>query len=216
MSDETARPPSEPLVAQIEALRRRLSTLEKHELVELAAQLTATYVLEGLGTIGQATLEATPAAKGYDAVGDETFAGMLRRLKVQRPNDPALEKFIVNGEHIQVRTPMGNVDVTEYRRPVAPASAPVTTPPPASMPTPRESVYNRELYGEPPANQRGTAPRPNAAAAGGATSPNGPAPAQNRPAAPPPANPAGQPAAAKDANAKEPAGKDRFRMIELD
>ncbi len=200
MADETQRPPPEPMAREIEALRRRLATLEKHELLELAVELTATYVLDGLGTIGQATLEATP--KGYDTVGDETFAGMLRRLKAQRAGDAVLEKFIVNGEHIQVKTPMGNVDVTEYRRPAAPAAAPSPSAPPAAVPTPPGSIYNRELHGQPPASARGGSPP---------QSQSGPPPSASAPSA----NPNAPKDPGKDPKDQKPQG-DRFRMIELD
>ncbi len=198
MSDPTPKAP-DPLAREMEALRQRFSALDRQELVELAVELTATYVLDGLSTIGQATLEATP--KGYDEVGDETFAGLLRRLKTQRPGDPILEKFIVNGEHLQVRTPTGNVDVTEYRRPTAPAPPPSVSPPPPSVPPARDSIYNRELYGQPPANAQ--------------RAPAGANPSRS-PAAPPPA---ATPGAQQD-NGKAPADQkpqgDRFRMIELD
>lgn len=201
----------DPLAAEIPALRRRLGELEKHELVELCVQLTATYVLEGLGTLGQAEDAAQPA-RAYDNVGDETFAGMIRRLKAQRPGDPVLDKFILNGEHIQVRTPMGNVDVTEYRRPTAPAAAPAVKVAPAqpSVPTSRDSIYNRELYAQAnqPAAARPGTPAPAPAAPTTAATPPAPGAPAARPA------PA-QPAAAKDKDDQKKSGE-RFRMIELD
>ncbi len=202
----------DPVRAELTALYKKLEEMEKHELVALAATLTQTYVVEGLGTLTAATAEAAPA-RGADQVGDETFAGMLRRLKQARPGDEVLQKFIINGEHIQVRTPMGNVDVTEYRRPVAPASAPVAVGPGAaraapSVPTNRDSIYNRELYQQnnaAPGNQGGSA---------------APAPAQN-PAptaqnAPRPQQPANQPPAKSEKTEEDKKTGQRIRMIELD
>jgi hypothetical protein len=134
-----------------------------------------------------------------------------------------LEKFIVNGEHIQVRTGMGNVDVTEYRRPMAPAPAHAPGASRSqSVPTPQDSIYNRSLY--PQANQpggqggggQGGAQRPAAAPAAAQPRPGGPAGGPAAPARPgaAPAQPgAAQPA--KDDKGTE-GGEKRFRLIELD
>ena len=212
---------------QVAALRSRFGALDKGELVEVAVQLAQTYIVEGLSTLSQAAAVAAPQ-KGYDNVGDETFPGMLKRLKQQRPGDPVLEKFIVNGEHIQVRTTMGNVDVTEYRRPNAPpptpgpAVGPNAAQQPANVPANRDSIYNRELYQQ-QANQGGGAVPPNPAAA-----PSNRPGANNAPPAAtarPPANAgaaakAAQPptaGGAKTNDAKDDQKKgERFRMIELD
>jgi hypothetical protein len=200
-------------------LRRRFAAMDHAALVELAVELVTTYVVEGLGTLSVATQQASPA-KGADQLGEETFAGMLRRLKGQRPGDPVLDRFIVNGEYIQVRTPMGNVDVTEYRRPNAPTGPAVTAPPP-SVPTAESSIYNRELRGLPPANAaRGAQQRPQGGASAPASSspPPAAAPANNasRPANPPATSPApASPAQGGQQNTPKPAG-DRGRMIELD
>lgn len=206
-------------MSQQDELRRRFSAMDHDALVELAVELVTTYVVEGLGTLSVVTQQASPA-KGADQLGEETFAGMLRRLKGQRPGDPVLERFIVNGEHIQVRTPMGNVDVTEYRRLNAPTGPAVSAPPP-SVPTAPTSIYNRELHGLPPANAaRGAQPRPSS----GAPTPTTPSPApasvpvnaSSRPANPPAASPVpAAPAQGAQQNAPKPAG-DRVRMIELD
>jgi hypothetical protein len=217
MADETL----DPAQAELAALYARFDAMEKHELVAIAVQLAQTYVVEGLGTLAASTAEAAPA-RGADQVGEETFAGMLRRLKQARPGDEVLQKFIVNGEHIQVRTPMGNVDVTEYRRPNAPnAPTPRAVGPAAaraapSVPTNRDSIYNRELYqqnnqapaggGAPPA---APAAQPAAPAASRPPAPNSAPAAQNaRPAAP----------AAKPVDKAEDDKKSgqRIRMIELD
>lgn len=190
-------------------LVERLEQMDHAALVALAAELLQTYVVDGLGTNAQSTGEAS-LRRGADQAGEETFAGMLRRLKADRPGDPVLEKFIVNGEHIQVRTPMGNVDVTEYRRAAAPVP-PSVSPPPPSVPTSPQSIYNRELYGQPAAS----------AARAAQTRPNPPAPAPTAPASTPspsaPAAPtaAPAPAPASKPGEQKPAG-DRVRMIELD
>lgn len=169
---------------QMNALKRRLQQLDHDALVEMCLQLSRTYVVEGLGTLAAATDEATPAR---DEAGEETVAGMLRRLQKERGSDPVLDKFIIRGEYIQVKTPMGNVDVTEYQRPM-PQPPPQRAAAAPSVPTPKDSVYNRELHQPPTA-------RPPAAPARGA----------------PPAAPAGQsPAPEKSGPA------DRVRLIELD
>src|SRR5690606_37952844 len=93
--------------------------LDHAVLVELCVQLATTYVLEGLPA--QAT-----AASACALAGDEPFASLLRRLKSERPNDPILERFVINGEHVPVKTAQGHVDLTEYRRPTP------SPPPPAA------------------------------------------------------------------------------------
>ena len=105
------RPKRDPATESHEALVQRLERMEKTDLVALAAAMAGTYVVEGLGslTLGDAPTLATGRK---DSVGDETFAGLLKRLKRERPDDAILEKFVINGEHIQVKTPMGNIDVT--------------------------------------------------------------------------------------------------------
>jgi hypothetical protein len=184
-------------------LHARLAAMDKDGLVALAAQLLTTYVVEGLAT--QST-----EAKAYDLVGEETFAGLLQRLKAERPRDPVLEKFVVNGEHIQVKTPMGAVDVTEYRRPAAPAAAPGPSAPAPNVPTSRDSVYNRALYD--PAAAAGPA-RPVAPPA----PPPGPAPAPRVASAAPALAPGGRQASASPKkDEKDSKTGERFRLIELD
>lgn len=139
---------------EVQALRQRLATFEKDALVEMCVQLSRTYVLEGAGTLAATTAATTPA-------GEETFAGLLRRLMRERPDDPVLSRFIVNGEHIQVKTPAGNVDVTEYRRPVPPRPSPN----PPAVPTPSDSVYNRPQQVAPPTPPRSDSSRPTPASA---------------------------------------------------
>lgn len=190
-------------LAERKALITRLASMERGALESLAAQLLQTYVVEGLAPAGASGENA------YDLVGEETFAGMLRRLKTERPQDPILARFVVNGEHVQVRTNMGNVDLTDYQRVTAPGSgAPAGAPPPPAMPTPRDSVYNRDLYKQPgdaksapaPAKSSGPSPAP---AAKQAASPSAPSSAPKPPAPP-------------GADAKEAKQAERFRMIELD
>ena len=91
---------------QVASLRGRFDALEKSEVVEIAVQLAQTYVVEGLSTLSQAAAVAAPQ-KGYDNVGDETFPGMLKRLKAQRPGDPVLEKFSLRGIVFKHRDPEG-------------------------------------------------------------------------------------------------------------
>lgn len=146
---------------ELAALRARLDMLDRTALVEMCVELSRTYIIEGLGTLSAATDEATPAR---DSAGEETIAGMLKRLQRERGRDPVLDKFIISGEYIQVKTPMGNVDVTEYRRPTPPQAPRPSAPPPA-VPTPRDSVYNRALHepapspSRPPQNSRAQAPQ---------------------------------------------------------
>src|SRR5438552_16898838 len=90
------------------------------ELIELAAQLLTTYVIEGVLPLARAG-ERTDIAPGV--VGEESFAQMLKRLKAAR-KDPVLEKFIIDGENISVRIEgQGVLPVTEYRRPTGPPRA---------------------------------------------------------------------------------------------
>lgn len=159
------------LEEEVSALRRRLESFDKDALIEMCVQLSRTYVLEGLGALSSASGPTTPAV---DDAGQETFAGMLRRLKRDLPDDPVLTRFIINGEHIQVKTPGGNVDVTEYRRPSPPPRPSVAAP---AVPAPSDSVYNRPLHEAPAASARPAAapPRP----------PSTPAPAATQEKAPP-------------------------------
>src|SRR5260370_21068010 len=90
------------------------------ELVELAAQLLTTYVIEGVLPLARAGDSADIAP---DAEGEESFAQMLKRLKAGR-KDPALERFIIDGENISVRIDgQGMPPITEYRRPLGPPAA---------------------------------------------------------------------------------------------
>ena len=86
MSDDTRRNDADPAAQVAEALRARLRALPQGELVEMAAQLVTTYVVEGvlpLSKVGESTDLAV------DAAGEETFAQMLKRLKASR-KDPVL------------------------------------------------------------------------------------------------------------------------------
>jgi len=203
VSDETPRHDTDPAARVAAELRRRLGALPPAELVELAAQLVTTYVLEGVLPLARAGDSADLPA---DAAGDESFAQMLKRLKAAR-KDPVLDRFIIDGENISVRIEgQGVMPLTEYRRPTAPPAPPgvsvqVTTVPARQPSTPGAAAnpYNRALY------QPEAAPPParNAPA-------QQPAAAQPRPAQPqPPAQP-GQ------AGQKKDEGKDRFTLIELD
>src|SRR5260370_16734119 len=97
------------------------------ELVELAAQLLTTYVIEGVLPLARASESADIAA---DAVGDESFAQMLKRLNAGR-KDPVLERFIIDGENISVLFyPHSLLPIPQYPRPASPPPSPRATPPP--------------------------------------------------------------------------------------
>ena len=189
-------------------LRARLRAMVGEELVELAAQLLTTYVIEGVMPLARAG-ESTELAS--DAVGDESFAQMLKRLKAAK-KDPVLERFFIDGENIAVRIDgQGVLPITEYRRPAGPPRAAgvsvVEAPMPRreSVPGASTSIYNRSLYQEEATPARvGQPPRTGQ-----------PQPAQPAAAATPqpqrPAQPAPQPGQKKD----EPKN-DRFSLIELE
>src|SRR5947209_5333779 len=102
-------------------LRARLRSLPAAELVELAAQLMTTYVIEGVLPLQRAGESSDLAA---DQAGEESFAQMLKRLKAQR-RDPVLDRFIIDGENISVRIDgQGVLPLTEYRRPNVPPPGP--------------------------------------------------------------------------------------------
>jgi hypothetical protein len=190
--------------AQVAAeLRERLRGMGAEELVELAAQLLTTYVIEGVLPLARAS-ESTDVAA--DTVGEETFAQMLKRLKAAK-KDPILEKFIIDGENISVRIEgQGVLPITEYRRPVGPpraAGVTVQEMPPQprreSVPGASTSIYNRSLYQpEQPQPPRTTGPAQ---------------PAQ--PAAQQPPKP-GQPQPAPGQKKPEEPKNDRFSLIELE
>src|SRR5256886_1109779 len=86
--------------AQLAAeLRARLRSMPSEQLIELCAQLLATYVVEGVVPLARAG-ESTELAA--DAAGEESFAQMLKWLKAAK-RDPVLERFIIDGENISVR-----------------------------------------------------------------------------------------------------------------
>jgi hypothetical protein len=193
--------------AQVAAdLRARLRAMPAPELVEMAAQLLTTYVVEGVIPLARAGEGAPELAQ--DQGGEESFAQMLKRLKGAK-RDPILEKFMIDGENISVRIDgYGTLPLTEYRRPNAPAApgaAPVVQPRQERVPGASTSIYNRALY-QP--DQAPSAP-PGAAPARGAPRPAAPPP-QASPA--PAANGAPPPAQKKDEAGKS----DRFALIELD
>lgn len=195
--------------AQVAAeLRARLRAMASEELIELAAQLLTTYVIEGVLPLARAG-ESTDLAP--DVVGEESFAQMLKRLKAAK-KDPVLERFIIDGENISVRIDgQGVLPITEYRRPTGTPRGPGVTviEAPArreSVPGASTSVYNRSLYQpeQAPQQQR-----------------TGPAPAAQPAAAQPPQRPA-QPGAQQPAQ-QQPGQKkpeepksDRFSLIELE
>jgi hypothetical protein len=134
--------------AQVAAeLRARLRTMAGEELIELAAQLLTTYVIEGVLPLARAGESGDLAA---DAVGEESFAQVLKRLKASK-KDPVLVRFIIDGENISVRVDgQGVLPITEYRRPAGPPRAPgvavqEATPRRESVPGAATSIYNRSL-----------------------------------------------------------------------
>jgi hypothetical protein len=208
MSSDQPRNDQDPAALVASELRARLRSLASDELIELCAQLLRTYVIEGVLPLARAG-ESTDIAA--DAVGEESFAQMLKRLKASK-KDPVLERFIIDGENISVRIDgQGVLPITEYRRPVGP-------PPPSgvtiqSVPMPRResvpgastSIYNRSLYQEEATPARVSRP-PGPA--------QQPAPAQQqRPASP--QQPAAAPAKPGEKKPEEPKN-DRFSLIELE
>ncbi|MCA1826230.1 MAG: hypothetical protein ABR567_18280 [Myxococcales bacterium] len=189
-------------------LRARLRGMGSDELVELAAQLLTTYVVEGVLPLARAG-ESTDLAP--DVVGEETFAQMLKRLKAAK-KDPVLERFIIDGENISVRIEgQGVLPVTEYRRPAGPpraAGVSVQEMPPQprreSVPGASTSIYNRSLYQPEQPQQPARTVSPQAA------QPAAPA----RPAQPG-AQSAPQPPGPGQKKPDEPKN-DRFSLIELE
>ena len=188
--------------AQVAAeLRARLRSMANDQLIELCAQLLATYVVEGVLPLARAGESNELAA---DAAGEESFAQMLKRLKAAK-RDPVLERFIIDGENISVRIDgQGVLPITEYRRPPGPPAGPgvsVQFVRRESVPGAAGSIYNRSLYqpeSVPPA--RPPVPPPQRAVAQPAQpaqpGPQQPAPAQKKP--------------------EEQPRSDRFSLIELE
>lgn len=202
MSDDNQRNDNDPAAQVAQELRSRLRALRGDELVELAAQLMTTYVIEGVVPLARAGETADLPA---DAVGDESFAQMLKRLKAAK-RDPVLDRFIIDGENISVRIDgQGVMPITEYRRPVGPPAAAgqpqAAQPRREGVPGAAGSIYNRSLYQPEQPAQRGVAP-------GAASAPA--APAQQRPAAP---QQGAQPAQPQK---KDEPKNDRFSLIELE
>jgi hypothetical protein len=188
--------------AQVAAeLRARLRSMANDQLIELCAQLLATYVVEGVLPLARAGESNELAA---DAAGEESFAQMLKRLKAAK-RAPVLERFIIDGENISVRIDgQGVLPITEYRRPPGPPAGPgvsVQFVRRESVPGAAGSIYNRSLYqpeSVPPA--RPPVPPPQRAVAQPAQpaqpGPQQPAPAQKKP--------------------EEQPRSDRFSLIELE
>jgi hypothetical protein len=192
-------------------LRARLRAMAGDELVELCAQLLTTYVVEGVLPLARAG-ESTDLAA--DAVGEESFAQMLKRLKASK-KDPVLERFLIDGENISVRIDgQGVLPITEYRRPTGPPRAAgvsvVETPMPRreAVPGASTSIYNRSLYQEEPTPARAGQPPARTEA------PRPAPPAQQQGQGQRPAQPGGQPAA--PGQKKEEPKSDRFSLIELE
>ena len=190
--------------AQVAAeLRARLRSMASDQLIELCAQLLATYVVEGVLPLARAG-ESTELAA--DAAGEESFAQMLKRLKAAK-RDPVLERFIIDGENISVRIDgQGVLPITEYRRPLGPPAAPgvsVQFVRRESVPGAAGSIYNRSLYSPDPAPPA-RAPAP---------------PAQPQRAVVQPVQPAQQgpqqPAPGQKKPEEQPRS-DRFSLIELE
>jgi hypothetical protein len=204
MSDNP-RNDQDPAAQVANELRARLRGMGSDELVELAAQLLTTYVIEGVLPLARAGESADIAA---DTVGEESFAQMLKRLKAGR-KDPVLERFIIDGENISVRIDgQGVLPITEYRRPVGPPAAagvtvPSVQPRRESVPGAATSIYNRSLYQpEQPPPARTAAPAQPASQ-----------PPQQRPAAP---QQPGQPQPGPGQKKPEEPKSDRFSLIELE
>jgi hypothetical protein len=201
MSDETKPRNDQDPAAQVAAeLRARLRAMPHDALIDLAAQLTTTYVIEGVLPLARAGESAELAA---DTVGEETFAQLVKRLQAAR-KDPVLDRFIIDGENISVRIDgQGVMPLTEYRRPNAPPGAP-QQPRRESVPGASTSIYNRALYQpEQPAPTRNAPPQPAqpAPAPGGiARTPQPGAPVQQAP----------------QQGKKDEPRSDRFALIELD
>jgi len=189
--------------AQVAAeLRARLRSMPGDQLIELCAQLLATYVVEGVLPLARAS-ESTELAA--DAAGEESFAQMLKRLKAAK-RDPVLERFIIDGETISVRIDgQGVLPITEYRRPLGPPAGPgvsVQFVRRDSVPGAASSIYNRSLY-QPESAPPARTPAP---------------PAQPPRTVPQPAQPAQQaqqPAPGQKKPEEQPRS-DRFSLIELE
>ena len=203
---DSARHDTDPAAQVAQELRARLSRMGSDELIDLAAQLMTTYVIEGVVPLARAGESSDLAA---DTVGDETFAQLLKRLKASK-KDPVLERFFIDGENISVRIDgQGIMPVTEYRRPVGPPAAAGQAPAPQQrregVPGAASSIYNRSLYQpeqQPPA--RGAPPRQQ------------PAAPQPRAAPPQPPGPAQPGQAAQQPKKDEQPKNDRFSLIELE
>ena len=186
--------------AQVAAeLRARLRSMASDQLIELCAQLLATYVVEGVLPLARAG-ESTELAA--DAAGEESFAQMLKRLKAAK-RDPVLERFIIDGENISVRIDgQGVLPITEYRRPLGPPAGPgvsVQFVRRESVPGAASSIYNRSLY-QPESAPPARTPAP---------------PPQPPRTVPQPAQPAQQPAPGQKKPEEQPRS-DRFSLIELE
>ena len=205
MSDESVRNDSDPAAQVAQELRAGLRAMRGEDLLELAAELMTTYVIEGVVPLARAG-EATDLPA--DAVGDESFAQMLKRLKNTR-KDPVLDRFLIDGENISVRIDgQGVMPLTEYRRPNQPPAA-AGQPQAAqqrreSVPGAASSIYNRGLYqpDQPVAPRQGGAPAP--------------AQQSQRPATPTAQPGSTQPQQPGQKPAKEEPKSDRFSLIELE
>ena len=206
MSDDSVRNDNDPSAQVAQELRAKLRAMRGDELLELAAQLMTTYVIEGVVPLARAGESADLPA---DSVGDESFAQLLKRLKTTR-KDPVLDRFLIDGENISVRIDgQGVMPLTEYRRPNQPPAA-AGQPQAAqqrreSVPGASTSIYNRGLYqpDQPVAPRQGGAPA-------------SPAPQQQRAASQPAAPAQPQPGQKPGAAAKEEPKNDRFSLIELE
>ena len=185
--------------AQVAAeLRARLRSMENDQLIELCAQLLATYVVEGVLPLAR-TGESNELAA--DAAGEESFAQMLKRLKAAK-RDPVLERFIIDGENISVRIDgQGVLPITEYRRPPGPPAGPGVSVRfvRESVPGAAGSIYNRSLYQAESVPARTPGP-----------------PAQPQRAVTQPAQPGPQQPAPGQKKPEEQPRSDRFSLIELE
>ena len=215
MSDQSSRDARDPAMQVANELRANLRAMRGEDLIELAANLLNTYVVEGVVPLARAG-ESTDLAA--DAVGEETFAQLLKRLKASK-RDPVLDRFLIDGENISVRIDgQGVMPITEYRRPTGtPAGAGGQQAQPQQrregVPGGATSIYNRGLYQ--PEQQQAAPPPAQLDVRMTPTRPSTPAQQRTSPPQQQPAQPAQQKQPPGQPQKEEPKS-DRFSLIELE